>query len=281
MPLSFPTMPKPDARALDQFFTRANVAKACIDATAMFVSAKGGDWRWIEPSAGSGAFLDQLPLLSIGLDIAALRSDITEVDFLDWRPVPEPGRIIVIGNPPFGRNASLARRFFDHAARFADVIAFILPRTFEKPLFVNRLDRHMHLVSSTVLDDYSFEFGGEPYGVPTSFQIWERRATLRPLAEAKRSHDDFDFVAQRIGDFAFQRVGARAGLVSVEGLQKSPQSHYFLRANMCHKTLLNRLGSIDWNPIKHRTAGNPSIGKAELVGAYQAAYTSDKQASRN
>jgi hypothetical protein len=55
-------------------------------------------------------------------------------------------------------------------------------------------------------------------------------------------------------------------------LQKSPQSHYFLKANMCSQTLLQRLSAIDWSPIKHRTAGNPSIGKAELIGAYQAAY---------
>jgi hypothetical protein len=260
------------ARSLDQFFTRADVAEACISATIQHVKSLEGDWHWLEPSAGSGAFLERLPFPRTGLDIVSLRPDVSRIDFLSWQPGDLKRRIAVVGNPPFGKNASLARRFFDHAANFADVIAFILPRTFEKPMFINRLNRHMHLVSSTVLDDCSFEFAGEPYSVPTSFQIWERRVALRPLAEATRSHDDFEFVAQPVGDFAFQRVGARAGLVSVEGLRKSPQSHYFLRANMCSHTLLNRLRSIDWAPIKHRTAGNPSIGKAELVDAYKEAF---------
>ena len=260
------------ARSLDQFFTRADVADCCVAAAKKHVEALSGEWYWLEPSAGSGAFLERLPYPRTGLDIVSLRPDVAEIDFLSWQPNDVRRRVAVIGNPPFGKNSSLARRFFDHAARFADVIAFILPRTFEKPMFVNRLDRHMHLVSSTVLEDCSFEFAGEPYAVPTCFQIWERRSTLRPLVEAIRSHSDFDFVPQPIGDFAFQRVGARAGLVSVEGLKKSPQSHYFLRANIGSRTLLDRLRSIDWSPIKIRTAGNPSIGKSELIGAYQAAF---------
>lgn len=267
-----PPETQPSARALDQFFTLPQVAARCIDSASRFAGKKGGEWLWVEPSAGSGAFFGQLPFPRIGLDIVSLRPDVSGIDFLGWHPGRATRQIAVIGNPPFGKNASLARKFFDHAAGFSDIIAFILPRTFEKPMFVNRLDRHMHLVSSRVLEDCSFEFSGEPYSVPTVFQIWERRKTLRPLITGLREHRDFDFVAQPGGDFAFQRVGARAGLVSVEGLQKSPQSHYFLRANMCSKTLFDRLGAIDWSPIKHRTAGNPSIGKAELVGAYQASF---------
>ncbi len=72
--------------------------------------------------------------------------------------------------------------------------------------------------------------------------------------------------------FAFQRVGARAGLVSHEGLRKSPQSHYFLKANIDPGGLFDRLRRIDWTEIKWRTAGNPSIGKSELIDRYQTEY---------
>jgi hypothetical protein len=260
------------ARDLDQFFTRSDVARRCVDLVATLYPVQSGDWLWLEPSAGGGAFLDLLPFPRIGLDIHSQRADITAVDFLGWHPGRVTRRIAVVGNPPFGKNASLARRFFDHAASFADIIAFIVPRTFEKPAFANRLDRRMHLVSETALDVESFEFGGEAYAVPTVFQIWEKRAALRPLVAAKREHQDFDFVTQPTGDFAFQRVGARAGLVSVEGLRKSPQSHYFIKANGCSLTLLDRLSAIVWEPIKRRTAGNPSIGKGELVSEYRAVY---------
>jgi hypothetical protein len=90
--------------------------------------------------------------------------------------------------------------------------------------------------------------------------------------EARRTtHDHFSFVRPQDAHFAFQRVGARAGLVSREGLRKSPQSHYFLRSHVGEGTLFDRLDAIDWNPVKWRTAGNPSIAKSELIGCYEAA----------
>lgn len=260
------------ARSLDQFFTKPSVAAQCLKALGDHMPDAADDWLWIEPSAGGGVFFDLMPYPKIGLDIMSRRADITQTDFLGWHPGQVRRKIAVVGNPPFGKNASLARRFFDHAAGFADVVAFIVPRTFEKPLFINRLSRYMHLKHSQILDECSFEFEGDPYSVPTVFQIWEKRVTLRPLADSIRTHRDFDFVSQSAADFAFQRVGARAGLVSEEGLNKSAQSHYFLKASGPKRTIFDRLQTIDWAPIKHRTAGNPSIGKGELVAAYQAAY---------
>ena len=249
------------ARSLDQFFTKPAVAVQCLKALNDYMPSAADDWLWIEPSAGGGVFYDLMPYPKIGLDIMSQRPDITQTDFLGWHPGQVRRKIAVVGNPPFGKNSSLARRFFDHAAGFADVVAFI-----------NRLNRHMHLVHAQILDECSFEFEGEPYAVPTVFQIWEKRTALRPLAESIRTHRDFDFVAKSTADFAFQRVGARAGLVSKEGLAKSPQSHYFLKASGPKRTIFDRLRAIDWEPIKYRTAGNPSIGKGELVAAYQAAH---------
>jgi hypothetical protein len=260
------------ARALDQFFTCRDVAASCVSELVNWTNRQSGDWLWVEPSAGGGAFLDSMPYPQIGLDLASSRPDVMKADFLHWHPGRTSRRVAVVGNPPFGKNASLARAFVNHAAGFADVIAFIVPRTFEKSAFINKLDPRLHLVSQHALDENSFEFDGEPYSVPTVFQIWERRKTLRPLTPQVTRHSDFSFVAASDAHFAFQRVGARAGLASVEGLQKSPQSHYFLKARDNHRTLLERLSAIDWTPIKSRTAGNPSIGKGELIAAYSALH---------
>jgi hypothetical protein len=260
-----------DARALDQFFTRDDVAARCLERLYRHVDPKSDAHFWIEPSAGSGAFFDQMPTPRIGMDIAPLRHDILPSDFFAWTPWTSTRSTIVVGNPPFGKNAAIARRFFDHAASFADIVAFILPRTFQKPNFVNRLDRHMHLIDEMPLDDCSFEFKGVPYAVPTVFQIWEKRVELRPLTASTMSHPHFSFVAARDAHFAFQRVGARAGMVSFEGLTKSAQSHYFLKANVDADSLFEKLRSIDWNEVKWRTAGNPSIGKGELISNYETA----------
>jgi hypothetical protein len=255
------------SRSLDQFFTSTAVARACIAATL----EAGRRWNaptWLEPSAGQGVFLRQLPKPRIGLDIAPRDPEIQQCDFLDWVPEIDSGPILVVGNPPFGKNASLAVRFFNHSAKFAEMIAMIVPRTFQKASTHRKLDPHFHLLRELDVGTDAFIFDGLPYDVPTVFQIWLKSPRLRQDEKPLTRHPHFAFVAPDVADFAFQRVGARAGLVSTEGLQKSPQSHYFIASRTGSVDVRAVLSSIDWNPIKHRTAGNPSIGKSELVLAY-------------
>ena len=254
---------------LDQFFTTHDVASFCLERTINYLKQSKSKWLWVEPSAGAGAFYNLLPTPKIGLDIMPRHPEVVATDFLLWVPPSQSRKVVAIGNPPFGKNSSLARKFFDYAATFADIIAFIVPRTFEKPLFQSRLNKHMHLAEAHFLDPCSFEYDGLPYSVPTVFQIWEKKTTQRPPATSIRDHKDFSFTTHDVADFAFQRVGANAGLVSVAGLKKSKQSHYFLKAHIPANILFKRLQGIDWTPIKSRTAGNPSIGKGELVLAYQ------------
>ena len=41
-------------------------------------------------------------------------------------------KIHVIGNPPFGRQSSLAIKFIKKSCSFSDTISFILPKSFKK-----------------------------------------------------------------------------------------------------------------------------------------------------
>ena len=133
------------ARELDKFYTKDVVARQCI---RFFESSTGIDFATsesdiIEPSAGAGAFLDHLPTTALAYDLAPEDPRVQCQDFLDLnRDTPA----IVIGNPPFGKASRLAVKFFNHAARFASHIAFIVPRTFEKASIQNRLDRSFRLI---------------------------------------------------------------------------------------------------------------------------------------
>lgn len=262
-------------RELDQFYTRPDVAAACM---VEVMGATGGKAAlWLEPSAGTGAFLDLLPRPRLGLDLEHL-VDHPEIaggqDFLawhEWRSLPKP--IVTVGNPPFGRNASLALRFLNHAMKFSDHVCMILPRTFEKEAMQAKVNERFHLESSTPLAPFSFIHDGKPYDVPCCFQIWKRIPDHGTRASPDRNlrHSHFRFVElPEDADFAFQRVGARAGLVSEEGLSKSWKSHYFIKAedDPGADAVKTMLGLIDWEPVRERTAGNPSIGKGELIAAY-------------
>lgn len=264
------------ARRHDQFYTRRDVAVRLAKTVANTLLVP--PTVWVEPSAGDGAFVDAIALSGLpgrvlALDLDPARPDILQGDFLRWTlPHHENGVVAVLGNPPFGKNASLAVKFFNRAAIFADVIGMIFPRTFQKKGLQNRLNRHFRLALEEILPPDSFVFEGVVVAVPCVFQVWVRipDSALRPLHPITRNHEHFDFVVQGHGDFAFQRVGVAAGKIKSDDAQISPESHLFIRVKDRKKVaeVRERLVSIDWKQFKHRTAGNPSIGKGEIVEAY-------------
>jgi hypothetical protein len=118
-------------QGLDKFYTIPVIVDKCIQTIG-----NKYDWtKWdliVEPSAGNGSFLFKIPSLKkIGLDISPDHPDIVKQDFFTYIP-SEKNNILVIGNPPFGKISSLAIQFFNHSAKWAKVIAFIVPRTFRR-----------------------------------------------------------------------------------------------------------------------------------------------------
>ena len=159
---------------LDQFYTSPGVARACVDILRRWVE---GSRVWIEPSAGTGAFLDIVPD-AIGYDIDPKHPRIHSANFLE---VDVPEGSVVYGNPPFGRQGSLAKAFIAHASRAASVIGFILPRSFTKPSMQKTFPPTFHLVDSLELPPNSFVVNDRPYDVPCVFQVWKRKDTPREV----------------------------------------------------------------------------------------------------
>jgi hypothetical protein len=135
---------------------------------------------WLEPAAGDGAFFDLLPAdnrLGIDLDPRDVEG-VIEHDFFSYNGLD--ARVYgTIGNPPFGKNANMAIKFFNHCAQISGFIAFILPRTFKKDSVLNKIDENFHLKYEELLPDNSFEIDGVDKSVPTVFQIWVKRPYRR------------------------------------------------------------------------------------------------------
>lgn len=230
----------PTARELDQFYTKPDVAKKCLEFLASHRDLAGA--FFVEPSAGAGAFYQWLPEADRkGLDLDPKLPDIEQQDFFEFNAqvLPQGRPVVVVGNPPFGKNSSLALRFINLAAEFN-------------------------------LGPFSFEFQGAPYDVPCVFQVWERRDTVRLTTDTPLTHADFRFVSPEEADFAIRRVGGLAGKVIPEFEGYSPSSHYYIKANdpvRC-RALFER---ICWDEVKHHTAGNPSVSKREVVELYSRA----------
>jgi hypothetical protein len=253
-------------RALDQFYTQDGVAKLCFAELRrvldkeLCIKTK----YWLEPSAGTGSFYSLLPKAKrLGVDLAPKCEGVVEADFLTYT-LPRSD-YITVGNPPFGKNSSLALKFLNKAGLHSEVVAFIVPNTFKKTSLIKRVNEFLHLHSEMPLKPYSFIFNGKDYDVPCSFQIWVKRPYKRIDSVLETKHLDFEFTTKEKADFAIQRVGANAGRIKKEFNLVSPSSHYFIKAA---EDVRIQFEKIDWSKVKHNTAGNPSIAKSEIVLMY-------------
>jgi hypothetical protein len=264
----------------DQFYTSNAVAKQCVqrilEATC---HSNGSDYLWIEPSAGTGAFLRQLPpeFTKIGLDIDPKTNDIIKQDYLEWNPdtaVPKKKGIIVFGNPPFGKQSSLAKAFIAKSCLFANIIAFILPKSFTKPSMYNAFHPSFHMIFNEELEKNAFIInGGAKYNVPCVFQIWEKKVTERPKDE-KVAPIGFEYIPASSASpstptsstFALRRVGGLAGKCYTDTATRSAQSHYFIRLNdtVSPAHHADIIAKINKHTFPSNTVGPRSLSKSEV-----------------
>jgi len=252
----------------DQFYTKPSVALTLSD----FV--KRQPWfndieRVVEPSAGVGAF-SGLFENCLAFDIEPRAENIVQADFLAIEVTKGP-KTLAIGNPPFGRQSSLVIKFFKKCAEFADYIAFILPKSFEKASMQNRLPLTHSLIYSELLPSNSFHVDGMDYDVPSLFQIWN--CSPRNKIEIKRDSAYFKWVSKEEGQVAVRRVGFRAGQVCVgeDYINTCPESHYYLMAERL-PSVLACFQSIDWTKKSVFTAGPRSLSKSEIVELFDLTF---------
>lgn len=252
----------------DQYYTKAAVAKQCVDRILSLVSTSRTA-RWIEPSAGNGVFLKQLPstVQACGLDIDPKGVGIQKADFLTWEPPKHEETTICFGNPPFGRQSCQAKAFLKHAATFSDVIAFILPRSFVKPSMSRAIPLRFHCVFTEPIEKNAFEVNGKEYDVPCVFQIWIKQDEDRVVAEAVK---EVGFRYKKAGEpftIAFKRVGGRAGQCALWSEQSplfNPQFHYFLELDPLLLPHAKKVvDAVNQHTFPTNTVGPRSLSKSE------------------
>ena len=268
---------------LDKFYTIPSISEKCL--ASIGSCYKWSDWGLvIEPSAGNGSFLTRIPTSKrLGIDISPEHEDIIKQDFLTYSPPSNIGKILVVGNPPFGRVSSLAIKFFNHASKWADVIAFIIPRTFRRVSVHNKLNTNFHLVFDEEIPMEPCSFS-PPMMVKCCFQIWEKQETKRTIIEFSTSHEDWEFLGfgpkdtkgqptpPKGADFAMRAYGGKCGEIVDTGLETlRPKSWHWIKTKINKNTLIERFTALDYT-LSLDTARQNSMGKGELVRLYSDAY---------
>ena len=242
----------------DQYYTDQKVAEHLVSTLGDLSTYS----KIIEPSAGCGSFLNYLPPSTLSYDIEPKDSRIIKQDYLKTKF--QPDAILVVGNPPFGKQSSLAKKFIRHSCKFAEVIAFILPRSFKKESMQKCFDRQFHLIYQEDLELDSFFYEETRYKVPCVFQIWKKSQILRPKPLVYHPNTNyFDIVKKEDNpQVAFKRVGISAGNFHTDILKSSQQSHIFIKFHV----------KPDFTDLKNslkfetdNTVGPKSISKNELI----------------
>ncbi len=267
---------------MDQFYTKRKVAEECFDILKTIINIQDYDVL-LEPSAGTGSFYNILPQdKRYGIDIDPKGDGIFQQDFLEYKN-EEGKKYLVIGNPPFGRVSSLAVKFFNKASSFADVIAFIVPRTFKRVSIQNKLNQNFHLIHNKDLPMMPCCF--EPkMGAKCCFQVWEKKEQKRNIVVYNKRHRDFEFLKYgplddmkqptppNNPDFVIKAYGGNCGEIKKNNLATlRPKSWHWIKSNIDVEILMSRFKTLDFTMSKD-TVRQDSIGQQEVIFLYEQKY---------
>ena len=261
---------------MDKYYTKKNTVEICFNLINKNLTFDTDDLI-IEPSAGNGAFIEKIKqqmCKHIFYDIYPENTEIIKNNFLDLNLnlnlyKSNFTKIHIIGNPPFGKQSSIAIKFIKKCCKFADSISFILPKSFKKNSLQKKFSLNYHLVVSENIPDNSFTLNNQEYPVPCVFQIWEKRSYNREIIN-KIEPINFKFVKKNeYPSFSFRRVGANAGNIDIEIESKSIQSHYFIKIN--DLSLIDKFKNIKFT--HDNTVGPRSINKQELTTKFNLVST--------
>jgi len=273
---------------LDRFYTKSSV----VDNLLNEITLEDYDVV-VEPSAGTGSWSSKIDDC-VAIDISPEHPDIMRGDFLEddflFDEMKEENKILVIGNPPFGRIGNKAIKFINKGAEFADTIAFILPRSFRKESLQRKINKNFWLVKDIDLFEEScFLFRGEDYFAPCVFQVWERREEERNtkvekvdpvgfsyIVDYKTKYEEFydsnkqkivkvirKYVKETNANLVVRRVGGAAGTAYTDKIEeRSIPPNYFLWVDN-PDAVADSINKHKFNI--HDTVGPESLTKGELT----------------
>lgn len=198
---------------LDQYFTPQDKADSYVEDMIRIVGEeKALSLRWLEPSAGSGVFIEALLKQGVSIDmidsydIEPRHPSTVQADFLAKEL--EYSSYLTIGNPPYGFRSAMAIDFINRAALNSEFIGFVVPVNFRDPFKQNRLDLYLSQVYDSYHGSKFITSSGEAIGaISSSFIVWEKVLELRVKLPRRRS-DHFTVVkSPQEADLAVTRIG--------------------------------------------------------------------------
>ncbi len=260
---------------MDEYYTKPEIAKKCL---AVLGSLKEYDLV-LEPSAGNGSFLLNLKHdCKIGLDINPTHPDILKYDFLKFKMDDKYKSVLIVGNPPFGTNNELSKKFLEHSLSFPQVktIAFILPNVYNKYTKQKFLPKQWRIKSILELPKYAFEHKGIDFGIECSFFVFSR-SNGRDLRTTPKVPIVKDFSFGNKDNFDLFIFGAAPKRVISDPMKNN--RGYYLKSNIKVSTLKEKLSKIKWKGNSSASGGVFWLTKKEIAEQYRQVYEQNNKKS--
>lgn len=254
---------------LDKYYTNEDTVKKCL--AELFDQIKTYDYI-IEPSAGNGAFLKKIKHNNkIGIDIQPEDKDIIKYNWLKFKIELQYKKVLVIGNPPFGKNHSLSDAFLKHAFSFSNVytIAFVLPNTYNKYNRQKIIPTNWRIKQVIDLGQKCFTFNDETRHSPCSFFIIDK-SKGKDLRVNPKEIKTNDFIFSEPSDSDFFIFGAAPHKVIKRPLANN--RGYFIKSIIGKKELIRRFQTIKWKGNSCANGGVAWFTKLEIIQQYNNVY---------
>lgn len=250
---------------LDKFYTKKEDVKICLNN----IDLSEYD-TIIEPSAGSGAFSDEIENC-ISFDIEPEGDNIIKQDFLEIKSLESTGRILFIGNPPFGERSSLAKKFIKKCIELnAYTIAFILPNTFRKYNNQTMFDDTWHLHKIINISE-NFILKDEEIRIPCSFFIWSKEYTENDLRDYLVDEPkEFKIVSRNSKNADFSINGNNGKVKEIKDITNYKAEHLIkIKDGYNIKDIKEQLKSLNFNFYSSVNGGVAWINKNDIYKAWR------------
>ncbi len=251
----------------EQYYTPAGLSLEIIQRVCRNIDNPTSR-AFLEPAGGTGSFIEAAREYGFkdiqSMDIEPKHPMVIEQDFLEANL--KLSNAVCVTNPPFGRNNSLSVPFFNKAAKYADIIAFIVPRSWRKWSVLNRLNLSFHLVDDWNLEiDYVDEEGNSTHGVGnlrTCVQVWKRNDSVLRQPVKIPDHGIIEKTTPDLADVSLTLFGYSCGTVKEDFPRVPNTTQTFLKLK--HPRALEALKSVDFSRFYNHTAYTEALGMQEI-----------------
>ena len=173
-----------------------------------------------------------------------------------------------MGNPPFGKNNKLSKKFISHSFSFDNIktVAFILPNVYHKYTLQRLIPEDYRISNIIPIDSDSFVIGNKIIDIPTSFFVFDKSIGIDLRFDVNKYKNNNHFYFSTKNNYDFYVMGAAPN--NLKDVPTSNNRGYYVKSLIDVEVLKERFRNIQWTSYSSVSGGVAWRTKIELIKCY-------------